>query len=180
MTNEERFHKQWQETPMLKPRIQKVTVNISVGQSGAPLEKATKILEELTGQRPVKRKAKRTLRDFGIRQGEPVACLVTLRKEKASRFLARALQAIDNRIPKKSFDRSGNFSFGIREHIEIPDTRYTPELGIFGMNVSVDLGRAGYRVSRRRRTKSDVGSKHLLTPDEAIEFMRDATEVEIG
>jgi large subunit ribosomal protein L5 len=165
---------------MLKPRIQKVTVNISVGQSGAPLEKATKILEKLTGQRPVKRKAKRTLRDFGIRQGEPVACLVTLRKEKASRFLARALQAIDNRIPKKSFDRSGNFSFGIREHIEIPDTRYTPELGIFGMNVSVDLGRAGYRVSRRRRTKSDVGSKHLLTPDEAIEFMRDATEVEIG
>jgi large subunit ribosomal protein L5 len=179
LTEEQKFREKWQETPTLKPRIQKVTVNISVGQSGAPLEKAVRILEELTGQTPAKRKAKRTIRDFGIRKGEPIACLVTLRKERATRFLTRALQAIDNRLSRESFDRRGNFSFGIKEHIEIPDTRYTPDLGIFGMNISVNVGRIGYRVTKRRRTKSDIGPKHLLTPDEAIEFIEDVTEVEV-
>ncbi len=164
---------------MLRPYIQKVTINISVGQSGAPLEKAVRILEELTGQTPVKRKAKKTIRDFGIRKGEPVACLVTLRKQRATKFLARALQAIDHKIPKDSFDRRGNFSFGIKEHIEIPDTKYTPELGIFGMSISVDVGRCGYRVNRRRHAKSNIGSTHLLSPDEAIEFITDATEAEV-
>ena len=79
---------------MLKPRIEKVTVNISVGKSGEPLEKAAKVLEKLTGQRPCKRKAKQTIRDFGIRRGEPIACLVTLRGEKAKNFLKRVFKRL--------------------------------------------------------------------------------------
>jgi large subunit ribosomal protein L5 len=176
---EEEIWKRWQETPMLKPKIRKVTVNISVGKSGEPLEKAGRVLEQLAGQRPVKRKAKKTIRDFGIRKNEPIACLVTLRKEKAAEFLKKALQAVDNKISKDCFDKSGNFSFGINEHIEIPGTRYVPELGIFGMDISVVLGRAGYRVKERRQVKSKIGRSHLLTPEEAIVFVRDTLEVEI-
>lgn len=179
MLEEEETRKKWQTTPMLKPKIRKVTVNISVGQSGEPLEKAGKVLEQLTGQRPVKRKARQTIRDFGIRKDEPISCVVTLRKEKAVEFLKKAMQAVDNKISKKCFDNSGNFSFGIKEHIEIPSTKYMPELGIFGMDISVTLGRAGYRIKERRRAKSKIGASHLLTPEEAIVFIKDIIGVEI-
>jgi len=67
-----------QENPMLKPRIEKVVVNVSVGRSGEPLERAMRIIEELTGQKPGVRQAKKTIREFGIRKKEPIACLVTL------------------------------------------------------------------------------------------------------
>ena len=173
------YEKKKHENPMLKPRIEKVVINCSVGRSGEPLERAMKILEELTGQKPCVRKAKKTIRDFGIRRKEPIACVVTLRGEKAREFLSRALQAVDNRISKSSFDEYGNFSFGIKEHIDIPGTKYSPELGIIGMDVSVVLERPGYRVKRRRRAKSKVGTEHLLSPDEAISFIRDEFNVEI-
>ena len=177
--SEEEIRKKWNENPMLKPRIEKVTVNLSVGKSGEPLERAATVLKQLTGQQPCKRKAKQTIRDFGIRKGEPIACLVTLRKEKAKDFLKKALQAVDNKLSKGSFDRYGNFSFGIKEHIEIPGTKYVPELGIYGMDVSVALSRPGYRVKHRRRAKSKIGSNHLLTAEEAILFIKDEFEVKI-
>ena len=82
---------------MLKPRIEKVAVNISVGTSGETLEKAATILKQLTDQQPCKRKAKQTIRDFGIRKGEPIACLVTLRKEKAKDFQTM-LNSIDEDV----------------------------------------------------------------------------------
>jgi large subunit ribosomal protein L5 len=173
-------HKEWAGNPMLTPVIEKVTVNMSVGQSGRPLEQAETILKTLTNQKPSKRKAKKTIREFGIRKGESVACLVTLRDEKAEQFLRRALYAVENKLSKYCFDRQGNFAFGIAEHINIPGTRYSPELGIHGMDVSVSLGRAGYRVKRRHRAKSKIGKNHLLTAKEAILFIKDEFDVEIA
>ena len=177
--SEEEIRRKWHEDLMLKPRIEKVTVNISVGKSGEPLEKASKVLKQLTAQQPCKRKAKQTIRGFGIRKGEPIACLVTLRKERARNFLEKAFQALDNKLSKECFDGYGNFSFGIKEHIEIPGTKYVPELGIYGMNVSVTLGRPGYRVKRRRHAKSKVGSRHLMTAEEAMLFIKDEFAIEI-
>src|SRR3989337_3225344 len=154
--------------PMLKARIEKVVVNMSVGKSGEPLEKAAKVLEQLTRQKPCKRKAKKTIRDFAIRQGEPIACLGTLRDEKAKEFLKRALQAVENKLSKDHFDQYGNVSFGIKEHIDIPGTKYVPELGIHGMDVSVAISRPGQRVQRSNRAKSVVGVQQILTPEEAM------------
>ncbi len=165
--------------PMLKPRIEKVIVNMSVGKSGEPLERATKVLEQLTGQKPCKRKAKKTIRDFGIRKGEPIACVVTLREEKAKDFLKRALQAVESKLSKDHFDRYGNFSFGIKEHIDIPGTKYVPELGIHGMDVAVALSRPGQRVKCRHRAKSRVGLKHRLSPDEAVAFVQEEFGIEV-
>jgi len=175
----EEVHKKWLSNPMLKPRFEKVTVNMAVGKSGEPLEKAVKVLEQLTGQKPCRRKAKKTVRDFGIRRGESIACLVTLRGERAREFLKKAFEAVDNKISWERFDSRGNFSFGIKEHIDIPGTRYVPELGIHGMDVSVTLSRPGQRVKRRHHTKSQVGAKQLLTPEEAIIFVKDEFGVEI-
>ena len=172
--------KEWTGNPMLMPKIEKVTVNMSVGKSGTPLEQAMKILQQLTGQKPSKRQAKKTIREFGIRKGESIACLVTLRGEKAGAFLRKAFIAVDKKLSKYCFDRQGNFSFGIKEHIDLPGTKYVPELGIHGMDVAVSLGRAGYRVKRRHRVKSDIGKNHQLTSKEAIPFIKDEFDVQIA
>ena len=172
--------KRSEENPMLKPKIEKVVVNINVGKSGEPLEKAVKVLKDLTGQNPCKRKAKQTIREFGIRKGEPIACIVTLRKQRATEFLKKVLPVIDNKLSKNCFDKNGNFSFGIKEHIEIPGVKYEPEIGIFGMDVCVSLSRPGYRVKKRRREKAKIGSKHILTSEEAVVFIQDSLGVQVA
>ena len=163
---------------MLKPRIEKVVVNIAVGKSGEPLEKATKVLKEITGQTPCKRKAKESVRDFNIRKGESISCIVTLRGEEAVAFLNRVLPVIDKKISSRSFDRQGNFSFGIKEHIEISGVKYDPEVGIFGMDVCVSVTRPGYRV-KNRRNENRLGAKHVLTPGESMVFVKNMLGVEI-
>jgi len=164
---------------MLKPRIDKVVVNLNVGKSGEPLEKASKVLEELTSQKPIKKKAKKTIRDFGVRQGEPIACIVTLRKQKAIDFLKKVLPVVDNKISRSSFDKQGNFAFGIKEHIEIAGVKYDPDVGIFGMDVCVSMGRSGYRVKNRRKGKARLGSKHVLTPEESVVFVKETLGAEV-
>ena len=177
--SEDEMRKAWESQPMLKPRIEKVVVNISVGKSGEPLEKATKVLKEIAGQTPCKRKAKTSIRDFGIRKGESIACIVTLRKERAIEFLKKALPVVDNKLSSKSFDSQGNFSFGLKEHIELPGVRYDPDVGIFGMDICVSVIRPGYRVKRRRKEKAKIGSKHVLTPEESMAFVKGTLGVEI-
>jgi large subunit ribosomal protein L5 len=171
--------KQWEEQPMLKPRIDKVVVNLNIGKSGEPLEKASRVLKELTNQQPVKKQAKKTIRDFGLRKGESIACVVTLRKQAAIDFLKKVLPVVDNKISRSSFDRQGNFAFGIKEHIEIAGVKYEPDVGIFGMDVCVSVNRPGYRVKTRRKQKSHIGAKHLLTPEESVAYIRQALGVEI-
>jgi large subunit ribosomal protein L5 len=161
-------------------KIGKVVVNIGVGQSGQPLSNAMQILEQITDQKPNQRPAKQSIRPWGIRKGEPMACAVTLRGERANEFLRKALIAVRHRINPRSFDKDGNFAFGIREHIDIPGTRYDPQMGIIGMDVAVTLERAGYRVSRRKRASSKVGSSHRVTPEEAREFISKTYEVTMG
>jgi len=157
--------------PMRRVYIGKVIAHIAVGESGDRLLKAAQVLETLTGQKPAFRKAKRTIKEFGIKRGENIACMVTLRGEKAYEFLKRALAAVDYTIRRSSIDEHGNFAFGIREHIHIPGTKYDPSIGIFGMDVIVALERPGYRVARRRRRRSSIGKGHLVTREEAIEFI---------
>jgi large subunit ribosomal protein L5 len=165
-------------SPMKKIAISKVVINIGVGRSGEPVEKAKRALNILTGQRPKVCGAKNTIRDFGIHKGEPIGAMVTLRRERAAEFLKRALAAKGNIIKASSFDNFGNLSIGIHEHIDIPGTKYDPEIGIFGMDVCLALARPGYRVSRKRN-KSDIGKSHRITREDAISFLKQTFGVEI-
>jgi len=165
------YEERWKKNPMLKPRIAKVTINIGVGESGERLRKAMKVLEMLTGQKPVPRRAKRTIREFGIHRGENIAVMVTLRNQRAIEFLRKALEAVGWRLKASSFDRFGNFAFGIKEHISLPGVKYDPEIGIFGMDVCVTIERPGFRVMRRKRVCSKVPLRHRVKKEEAIEFM---------
>ncbi|MEM3891628.1 MAG: 50S ribosomal protein L5 [Nitrososphaerales archaeon] len=167
------------ENPMRMMRIEKVVVNIGVGKSGEPLQKASTILEELFQQKPSVRKARRTIRDFGVRKGEPIGVSVTLRGDKATEALKKLLQAKGNKLPESSFDVNGSVSFGLKEHIDIAGVKYKPELGIFGINVSVFITRPGYRVMYRRRARSKVGRAHRVKREDAIEFLKSNFGVEV-
>ncbi|MEX2689587.1 MAG: 50S ribosomal protein L5 [Candidatus Njordarchaeum guaymaensis] len=164
--------------PMKTIRIEKVVVNMAVGESGEKLAKAAKVLEQITGQKPKLIKAKKTIRDFGIRKGENIACMVTLRKEKAINFLLKALQTIDYKIKEKSI-ADNSFSFGVPEHIYFPGVKYDPSIGIFGFDVIVVFERPGFRVKRRRRRRNKVGKKHLVTKKDIIEFLEKILGVKV-
>lgn len=175
----EEIQNKWSEHKMLQPRIEKVVVNLNIGKSGEPLEKATRVLNEISGQTPYKAKAKKSIRDWGVRQGEPIACVVTLRREKGITFLKKVLPVIDNKISKRSFDEIGNFAFGLKEHIDIPGVKYDPDIGIFGMDVCVSVNRPGQRIKTRRKQTKRVGKKHLLTSEESIKYVQQILGVEI-
>jgi len=165
--------------PMEKIRIEKVIVHISVGSDWDRLQKAAKLLETLTGQKPVFRQAKKTIRAFGITRKRPMATMVTLRGEKAIKFLKRAFEAIDNKLKASSFDEFGNFAFGIPEHLYIPDTKYDPEIGIYGMDVIVHLSKPGRRVKLRKYRKSRVGKRAMVSREEAIDYVKSEFGVEV-
>jgi large subunit ribosomal protein L5 len=155
---------------MKRISVDKVVINIGVGKSGEPIEKAKKALLELTGQQPAVRGAKKTVRDFGIHKGEPIGAVVTLRRDPAIEFLKRVIAAKKNVLKASSFDNYGNISLGIHEHIDIPGTKYNPEIGIFGMDVNVVLSRPGYRIARKSRKSSKIGKTHRINKDQAITF----------
>ncbi len=168
------------ENAMRSLRVGKVVVNISVGASGEPLDNAMTIIKQLTGQQPCQRVAKQTIRQFNLRKKEPMACMVTLRRGAAEEFLGKAFQAVEKKIKSKSFDKHGNFAFGIKEHIDIPGTRYDPRLGITGMDVMVTVERPGYSVARKKRGQAKVGSRHRVTPEESMRFVAERYGVEVG
>ncbi len=168
------------QNPLRQVRIEKLTLNIATGKSGEPLEKAKKVLNQLTGRTPATKRAKRTIKDFGVRQGEPISAIVTLRRDDATTFLVRALDAIGNKVRESSFDDYGNFSFGIKEHIEIPGTKYVPELGIFGATVHVTLGRPGYRIRSRSIRPAKMSRSHYVSKDEAVNFITDNFRTQIA
>lgn len=171
--------KKWEQNPMLKPRLAKVVVNVSVGSDIDRLKKIAGVLEELTGGKPSFRRAKKTIKEFGIRKGEYIAVMTTLRGQKAEQFLKRALDAVNYRIKASSFDELGNVCFGIKEHIHIPGVKYDPEIGIFGMDVCIAIERPGYRVMRRRRARETVPKRHRVTKVEAMVFLKRSFGVEI-
>jgi len=155
--------------PMREIKIEKVTINIGCGESGEKLEKAKKLLSDLTSKKVVVTKtSSRTT--FGMPKGRPIGCKVTLRGKDANEFLQRAFEAIDKKLAKNVFDPTGNFSFGVKEHIDIPGVGYDPDIGIFGMDVSVTLQRAGYNV-KRKKIPHKIGKKHQIKPEEAVDWV---------
>ncbi len=177
--NKEDILKDWESNPMRKPYLEKVVAHIAVGHSGEDLQKAQDVLQDITDQKPTVRRAKKSIKDFGVRKKENIATMVTLRGERAKDFLRRALFVTDNRILRKNFDNFGNVSFGIQEHITIPGVKYNPELGIFGMHVHIHLERPGCRVKRRRKFRQKIGKTHFVRRTETHVFLEREFNAEI-
>ena len=85
--------------------------------------------------------------------------------------MKRLLEAKGNRVNGRSFDNTGNVSFGILEHIDIPGIKYDPKIGILGLNIVVRLTRPGFSITTRSKHKASVGKHHRITPDEAKAYL---------
>lgn len=157
--------------PVMKQiKIGKLTLNMGVGETGDKLNKAVKLLEVISNAKAVKTKTFKRIPTWGVRPGLQIGCKVTLRREKARNILSQLLKAVDNKIPQSKFDTNGNFSFGIKEYIDIPGIEYIPEIGILGLEAAVTLERPGFRIKRKLKSHK-LGSSHKITKQEAIAFM---------
>jgi large subunit ribosomal protein L5 len=163
----------------IKPRIAKITVNIGVGEAGEKLKKAETVLQNLTGQKPVQTLSKTTSKDWAIRKKMSIGCKVTLRKKIADKFLIEALKTKDNKIAEYSFDDQGNFSFGIPDYTLFEGQKYDPNIGIFGMDISVTMEKLGYRTKKRHVDRRKIPRRHQVTKEETINFIKDTFNVEV-
>ena len=156
---------------MKEIKIEKLCINIGVGEAGDKLKKAQKLLEILTNRKPIITKGKKKIPTLGVRPGLPIGVKVTIRRN-IKELLDRLLEAKERVINKGSFTDSG-VSFGVEEYLLIPGMDYDPELGIMGMDVTVVLKRPGFRIKNRKIKRSKVGKNQLITVDESIKFMKE-------
>jgi large subunit ribosomal protein L5 len=164
---------------MREIRVEKVVVNVGVGEAGDKLGKAQKVLQLVTQQKPAQTLAHAGVRDWGVRKNMPIGTKVTLRGEEAESFLKRALSIRNNRLPAYSFDPRGNFSFGVPDYTDFEGMKYDPEIGVFGMDISVSLQRPGFRVAKRKVKPHPIPQRHRITRDEGIAFIKTHFGIEV-
>lgn len=128
------------------PKITKITVNMGVGAAATDkklMENARADMEKITGQRPVTRLSRKSVATFKIRDGMPVGCKVTLRRERMYEFLDRLVNIAIPRIRDfrglnpKSFDKQGNYSLGVQEQIIFPEINYDEIDMLRGMDIVI-------------------------------------------
>ena len=133
-------------TPMLAPKIEKIVVNIGVGDAVANskmLEAAMSDLEKITGQKPVETKAKKSIASFKVREGHKIGCKVTLRGEKMYEFLDKLISISLPRVrdfrgvSSKSFDGRGNYTLGIKEQLIFPEINFDEVVKVRGMDIVI-------------------------------------------
>ena len=138
-------------TPMQAPRIEKVTVNMGVGeakQDSKMLDAATEQLATITGQRPSVRRARKSIAQFKVREGMPVGLAVTLRGQRSYEFLDRLMSVAIPRIRDfrglnpRSFDGRGNYSMGVREQIIFPEVDYDEVDQVRGLDITITTSAA--------------------------------------
>jgi large subunit ribosomal protein L5 len=154
---------------MREIKIEKVVLNI--GGTGEYLQKGHFLLEKLTNRKPCKTKAKKRIPTLNVRLGLEIGTVVTIRKG-AEEILKKMLIAIDNQLKKKQISEN-NFSFGVKEYLEIPGMEYMREVGIMGFDVTVVFKRAGRRVGLKKIKKGKIPERQKIKPEEIIKFMED-------
>lgn len=156
-------------------RIEKITLNIGCGTK-TPIETARTVLKNVSGGKVVITKTKKRS-TFNVPKNKDIGCKITIRKNTGT-FLKRLLEAKENKLRQSNFDNTGNFSFGVKEYIDVPNMEYDPKIGVIGFDVCVTLERPGYRIKRKRLPRK-LGKTHVIRKEDAIEFAKDNLGVSI-
>jgi len=164
---------------LFAPRIEKITINIGVGEAGERLKKAETVLKNITNHKPVETLSKTTNKDWGLRKRMPIGCKVTLRGKDADEFLKEALSTRENKMADYSFDDEGNLSFGIPDHTLFKSQKYDPNIGIFGMDVCITMQKPGYRIKHRRLLKRRIPHRYRVKKEETVKFFSETFNVEV-
>jgi len=164
---------------LFSPKIEKVTINIGVGEAGERLKKAETVLQSITKHKPVQTLSKTTNKDWAIRKQMPIGCKVTLRGKEAQEFLKEALSTRQNKMSDYSFDDQGNLAFGIPDHTIFKSQKYDPSIGIFGMDICITMQKPGYRVKHRRIAPGKIPSKHKVKREDTMRFFSEKFNVEV-
>lgn len=159
--------------PMRTIRIEKLTLNIGAGKDTALLEKGEKLIEQLTGVKPVRTKTQKRIPGWGLRPGLPIGVKLTLRGKKAEELIPRLLSAKEKILKLSNIDETGNVSFGIPEYIDIEGAKYDPAIGIIGLQACITLERPGYRIKKRRIRPVKLNAKHRIKKEEAKAFIEE-------
>ena len=134
------------ETVMLVPKIDKIVINMGVGdalQNSKLLEAAMNDLEQITGLKPVPTKAKKSISSFKLREGQVIGCKVTLRGERMYNFLDKLINVVLPRVrdfrglSPKSFDGRGNYTIGLKEQLIFPEIEFDSVVKVRGMDVVI-------------------------------------------
>lgn len=167
------------ENKMRQLKIAKVTINMGIGEAGEKLSKAKKLLETITGKKSIITKSNKRIPSWNVRPGVELGVKCTLRGKKSIEILERMLKAKEDVIKARNFDNKGNLAFGVKEYIDIPDVEYDPTVGIVGMDVCVTIERSGYRVKNRKIRPAKLAKSHIVTKEEAMEFIKTKFNVKI-
>ncbi len=168
------------ENPMKELFLEKVTVNICVGNDKLGMVKAEKLLKMVTdGRTPAKNCARRRLATWQIRPGLPIGYKVTLRGQEGFDFLKWILTSKGSKFKEKSIDFNGNFSIGVHEYLDLDGLKYDADIGIMGFELMSTFARKGFRVKNRMLLGKKVPKRHRVTKDEVIKYMTEKFNVEV-
>lgn len=153
--------------PMREIKLEKLVINIGIGSNDQLITNAKLLIEKLTGRNAVQTTAKKRDPSLGIKRGQVIGAMVTIRKAPAAEMLKRALEANNNTIKERSIN-DNSLSFGIKEYIDFSGVKYDPKIGMLGMNINVNFARVGKRVESRKRLRSTEDSDHKQVKKEEI------------
>lgn len=165
--------------PMQQIRLEKVVINIGIGQSENNIENAKALIKKLTNHDAGVTVSKRRDPELKLRKGQQIGTVSTLRRQEAFDLLKRALDANNNVLSKNAI-ANNSLNFGVKEYIYFTGVKYDPRIGILGMNINAAFGRKGARVAKRKRKAGTPGKHHArVTKEEILGFLQDNFKVTI-
>merc|ERR1712032_1051403 len=143
-------------------QVDKLIINVCLGENGSKLSKIFSVIENFCGQFPNYSRARYSIKDFKIRRNDFISIDTSLRGEKVNNVLDILLKTLEYELIDSNFCKNGGLNFGIEEYIDL-GIKYDPFVGIFGLDLNILLIRVGIRLKRRKWSPRSVGLKQVVS-----------------